>query len=279
MEEVRTPIRHVKKRNIKRDIVIILVILVVLAVVGFFWSSTPSFCGRCHELKPFYDTWKVSTHRNVSCIDCHSEPGFLNYLKHKLGSWSYIFAHITGQYPHPIKLKRDIPNESCERCHTRNRVVSPGGDLIIPHEHHLNQLKLKCFNCHSNLHVSISEAGLVTSPLAGAAFYHKLCWEKCHNGVYATNKCSSCHTKKALPVSHKQPDFLREHGRAYSKKEDCAKCHGYTPDFCRDCHTKKPSSHLAGNFKATHRYEIKNKGLSTCMACHAEDNICLRCHD
>ncbi len=266
------------KKSRKKQAIIVLAVILVLAVAGFVYSSNPSFCNLCHEIKPYYASWAKSAHQNVNCIVCHSEPGFLNFLKHKFGSWNYIFVHLL--FPDkPVKLKRPIPNESCEICHSANRVVSPGGDLVIPHQHHVEFLKLRCSDCHHNLHTTLEAGESEETTKVGAAYYHPVCWEKCHDGIRATNKCNACHTRKALPPSHRQADFSRLHGVTYPKKEDCAKCHGYTKDFCRDCHKKKPTSHLVGNYKATHRFDIAKKGLRTCQACHAEDNICLRCHD
>lgn len=271
-------VKERKKKSRRQIIIAVLVALTIVGVAGFFWSGTPSFCATCHEIRPHYEKWKVSSHRNVNCAQCHAEPGFFNYMMHKLGSWNYIFVHLLTPRAE-IKLKRPIPNSSCIRCHTANRVISPGGDLLVPHQQHVNYQKLNCYQCHKNLHTALTGEREEEEKTVAAAYWHPVCWTQCHDGVHATNKCNACHTRKALPPSHKESGFAREHGRTYAKKIDCAECHGYTRDFCRDCHKKKPKSHLVGNFKATHRFEIKKKGLSTCQACHAADNICLRCHD
>ncbi|MCK4777158.1 MAG: NapC/NirT family cytochrome c, partial [Actinomycetia bacterium] len=193
MEEVKTPEvegpeekpenKIEKKRNWKKILIIFGIIFVIVMTGGYIYSNNPAFCGSCHELQVAYDTWKSSTHRNVHCVDCHSEPGLFNKVKGKFERFYYGYAHLTDIYSKPIKIKVPISNEACETCHTRNRVVSPGGDLVVPHEHHIAEVGLRCSDCHSNLHISAEEAGKTTSSLTGPGFYHPLCWTECHNGI------------------------------------------------------------------------------------------------
>ena len=38
-------------------------------------SSTPQFCGTCHNMKPYYQSWKHSKHNKIACVECHISPG------------------------------------------------------------------------------------------------------------------------------------------------------------------------------------------------------------
>jgi nitrate/TMAO reductase-like tetraheme cytochrome c subunit len=38
-------------------------------------SSTPTFCGTCHLMKPYYKSWKASKHNQIACVECHISPG------------------------------------------------------------------------------------------------------------------------------------------------------------------------------------------------------------
>ena len=42
-----------------------------IALLGFVQlSSTPLFCGSvCHIMKPYYQSWKHSSHNRVACVD------------------------------------------------------------------------------------------------------------------------------------------------------------------------------------------------------------------
>lgn len=271
--------RGEKVKKVLRIFLIAVGVIVAVLLLALPVTSQPSFCGSCHEIKSAYDRWKASTHQRVKCVECHVRPGFVNYVKAKFEAAYYIYAHVTDIYPHPVVLKREIANEVCLRCHSANRVISAGGDLIVPHQHHVERLQIPCSRCHSNLHSAVVGSD-ESAEVKGVVFYHKLCWE-CHNGVQATNKCSACHTKKAVPKDHLAGDFGKTHGEL-SKTQDCAKCHGYTKDFCIDCHKKKPSSHTqAANWKSEHGAVAKER-LAGCMACHTpteDDSFCWRCHD
>ena len=57
-------------------------------------------------------------------------------------------------------------------------------------------------------------------------------------------------------------------------KINCVPCHAWTPNWCADCHSRRPRDHTAdwrkihGQAVAVHR---------NCEACHAAD-FCTRCH-
>ena len=63
-------------------------------------SETPFFCGMCHNMKVYVDSWKSSSHRQVDCIECHYKPGLANHLKGKWqdGQLSLVYF-VTGKSP------------------------------------------------------------------------------------------------------------------------------------------------------------------------------------
>src|SRR5690242_7727803 len=52
----------------------VLFFLVLVAMAGWY-TSRPKFCRSCHIMEPYYDSWAVSKHKDVSCIECHFAPG------------------------------------------------------------------------------------------------------------------------------------------------------------------------------------------------------------
>jgi trimethylamine-N-oxide reductase cytochrome c-type subunit TorC len=46
-------------------------------------SSRPQFCGSCHIMSPYYESWKQSKHKNVACVECHIAPGVTAEFKKK----------------------------------------------------------------------------------------------------------------------------------------------------------------------------------------------------
>ncbi|MHB1418219.1 MAG: cytochrome c3 family protein [Bacillota bacterium] len=135
----------------------ILLVVMAAGAATFAATSTPKFCSSCHEMKPEFSTWQASPHQSASCISCHVKPGLKNAVEHKLASVSQVYYHFTNGFEKPIKLKETISNETCISCHQPKDKV---GDIIIPHEKHLN-MGASCITCHSGVaHGNISRRGV-----------------------------------------------------------------------------------------------------------------------
>lgn len=247
--------------------------LIAIVAVGIFsyaaleFTSQPGFCYNCHEMHPAWNNWKNSVHAEVTCNSCHIKPGFVNLVLHKMSSYKEIIAHFTVQNkPNPPKIhasELEPENEACSQCHSMNRQFSFSGDLKVPHELHIKK-GLTCPTCHSRV-------------VHGDPDQRKPKMEvclTCHDGKKAPDKCGTCHTKKAVPETHKQANWFQVHGKM-SKVINCGKCHNWRPDWCMQCHKKKPQSHLT-MWRANHgaRAKADRKG---CNACHRPD-FCMRCH-
>ena len=69
-------------------------------------SGTPAFCGSCHVMDPYYESWKTSTHSGIACVDCHIPPGITAEIEKKwpgaAGPISKPVHHRNGLLgPHP----------------------------------------------------------------------------------------------------------------------------------------------------------------------------------
>lgn len=161
-------------------------------------SKKDGFCANCHEMKPNYYTWLVSSHNNFSCLRCHTD----------LKPTTFAYKHWRGAFANPI-VKRDIiPNEVCSSCHAmERRNVSAPGDIIFPHQLHVVK-QIDCVDCHSNVtHFNISDYQKTSQAVPAAAFdstkaeslikkgnqiLMPVCM-RCHNGDMATDSCQACH--------------------------------------------------------------------------------------
>ena len=66
-------------------IVITLAILgIVAAAVAIPVTNHPKFCTSCHIIKPSYDTWVASTHKEVTCVACHVRPTVEGFIEDKV---------------------------------------------------------------------------------------------------------------------------------------------------------------------------------------------------
>lgn len=134
----------------KTLLVIIAAILVIGLGGGFTLihvSKNPSFCGTCHIIKPYYESWSsgsllAAKHKTqgVECLDCHQK----SYLEKAKEGMNYI----TGNYSTPLK-QINFPAELCLKCHEQDfdKVkLATNFEQSNPHDSHLGQID--CTLCH-----------------------------------------------------------------------------------------------------------------------------------
>jgi nitrate/TMAO reductase-like tetraheme cytochrome c subunit len=161
----------------------IVVVVIAAFVAAHFTSGTP-FCNSCHEMNPYYASWQTSTHKTAQCRDCHIPPGFVSYVKTKLGSLREIYVHVSGNPEAPISVTRKIPNASCFRCHDNPPADPSLSNVIFAHKTHSG---IDCISCHVRLvHRSVTPPVYVDPATMPACLV-------CHNGSIAPSSCSTCH--------------------------------------------------------------------------------------
>jgi hypothetical protein len=107
---------------------------------GYHYMDSVEFCGQlCHEvMNPQYQTYRVSPHARVACVQCHIGPGASWFVKSKLSGVRQVFAVLGDTFPRPIPTP--VANlrparETCEQCHWPDKFV---GDRLVVREHFRN---------------------------------------------------------------------------------------------------------------------------------------------
>lgn len=141
-----------KRFNLKPKVVlIVLAVMVIAGIAGVMGmtqlSKNPAFCGTCHIIKPYYQSWKggnllAGKHaaKGVSCLDCHHK----SYIEKAEEGVRYI----TGTYSKPLK-EIAFTREQCLQCHGKDfdKVVSATNfEESNPHDSHLGEME--CTQCH-----------------------------------------------------------------------------------------------------------------------------------
>ncbi len=243
-----------------------LLVLLIVFGIPMYAARQSEYYRDFNGTKEYFATWKTSTHEKMSCIECHVEPGTKNRVVFVAKA---VAEHYIGRvFPNATNLFHEPSRKACRECHTTYRVVSASGDLLVPHRAHIEVLKMSCADCHNALVHTQNTKGVNTPSMEKCL--------KCHDGKEASAKCKSCHTEKSYPKNHRASNWLEVHSEK-EKEIDCAECHAWTPDFCKECHSKKPKSHKAGNWKKLHADPAKENSKQ-CMICHNKKK-CLECHD
>ncbi len=141
-ESKKGTLRH--KKGIVIFFAFVFLCVLPLSLTAFKLSETPAFCGVCHNMKVYVDSWKASTHRKVACIECHYKPGFSNHLKGKWKDGQLSLAYfITGKGP--TKPHAEIDDASCLQsgCHKRQDLKTPVvfKNVVFNHPQHIEQMR------------------------------------------------------------------------------------------------------------------------------------------
>ncbi|MCZ7583203.1 MAG: ammonia-forming cytochrome c nitrite reductase subunit c552 [Deltaproteobacteria bacterium] len=221
------------------------VVMLLLVVVMFEVTSSPEFCGSCHNMRPYIESWKASSHNEVNCATCHYEPGFMNYVKGKFtDGQAHLVIFITGK--NRGRYHAEISNASCLQCHDRESLNTPKEfkGVTFSHSNHLDNLrrnkKLRCVTCHGQLvqgeHLTVDERDCFIC--------HFKADEKAQRDPVLSN-CRTCHLEVPLEIQVDGHTF--HHGRYLEDGTDCTSCHvgivqgqgAVNFDRCVECHSEK----------------------------------------
>jgi len=90
------------------------------------WTETADFCGRCHTMGPELAAHAAGPHSEVSCGECHVEPGVSGWIKAKINGTRQLVEIVTGTFPEPIPPPEhdSLPDskDTCGRCHDVARI-------------------------------------------------------------------------------------------------------------------------------------------------------------
>lgn len=154
-----------------RVLTLIAAIVAVMAVGGTVaipLTNQPEFCATCHTLKPSYDSWRESSHRGVTCVNCHVRPGLRGFLEDKvLAGLEDVAITFFGTPTEPHNLESHVVSSVCIGCHRAVLRVSevsvrdlpkPVKDvgLIMSHRKHMKAFEKRnkgegCTTCHARV--------------------------------------------------------------------------------------------------------------------------------
>ncbi len=154
-----------------KPLTLIAVTILVLALGGAAaipLTNQPTFCASCHTIQPAYESWLTSSHKDVTCVDCHVRPGFSGFLEDKV--WAGIEdVAITffGTPTEPHNLESHVHSSVCLGCHRAVLRVSEVASrdlpppvkevgLMMDHRKHMDAFEKRgqgegCTTCHSRV--------------------------------------------------------------------------------------------------------------------------------
>ena len=94
--------------------------ILLLIPPAWEYSNSVQFCGTtCHTMPPQLQTYQVSPHARVLCVDCHiGRDLIIKQAYRKTGHMHLLWATVTNDFEYPIRVKTMRPaRETCELCH------------------------------------------------------------------------------------------------------------------------------------------------------------------
>jgi nitrate/TMAO reductase-like tetraheme cytochrome c subunit len=246
---------------------------VAAAFLAMQTSSQPAFCGTCHIMKPYYESWKTSTHNDVPCVECHIPPGITAELQKKYEALSMVVKYFTGTYG--TNPWAEISDEACLRpgCHEQRLLVGREvfKNVLFDHRPHLLEMrrekKLRCTSCHSQIvqgqHIAVTESTCF------------LCHFKDTKLNEGTARCTLCHEVPEKLITTAGLSF--DHADVKRLGMECTLCHnnvvkgdGDVPqERCYICHNDPARLARLGDVELLHRTHVTEHKVD-CLNCHLE---------
>lgn len=263
------------KKKKKKRIILFLIggFMIVLLIGTIEYTSKSHFCASCHYMKPFYESWKTSSHGHIECATCHYLPGTRSKIRAKIEGIMQLGRYWTKLY---LKSKpwAEIPDESClqEGCHEKRLLEGKVKykKVAFDHKIHFTDLKrgkrLRCTSCHSQIvqgeHITVTESTCFICHFKESEHYPRI------------SDCYHCHHEEDL-ISEKTSRF--NHSTVFDEGFECDKCHsntiigdGIVPrENCYKCHWKIDRLNKYDDTDLIHYEHIFSHKIE-CNQCHLE---------
>ncbi len=230
-------------------------------------TSRPSFCGSCHIMDSYHETWEKSEHaeEGVTCVDCHYPPGEQHTLKAKFKGLGQLFSYL-GTTATKVHKAAFVNDASCSAsgCHPTEPDSEAGAWLT-------NTLEFVTY-------------ARVDGTEATVSFVHEVHFAK-ENWMEGQEKhCSICHRHETsehhMEVSERTCNLCHFKNVALNEKQSkCSLCHVIPEKPFRDDASD-------GDELITHQI-LEERGVA-CAGCHLQhvrgtgvmrEQRCLECHE
>lgn len=116
-----------------------------------YLSNDSAACVNCHVMRPQFEGWLRSSHREVAgCNDCHTPDAFFDHWIVKAeNGWNHSYAFTTGDFHEPIRItarNHAVTEAACRRCH--GELVAQTDALARAHR---DDDAVSCTRCHRSV--------------------------------------------------------------------------------------------------------------------------------
>ncbi|MDQ1000826.1 nitrate/TMAO reductase-like tetraheme cytochrome c subunit [Neobacillus niacini] len=246
------------------------------------FTNSPTFCANCHEMAPEVSTFTASAHSEITCVQCHIKPGFMNMITHKVISLKEVYHHVMGIPEQIVQTEHEaVSDENCLQCHSKNRLVSASGDLIVNHKGHIEE-GVPCISCHAGVaHAKIAARGINTEEVRGH-WTKEVAQQMMEKKYLAPNMgtCIDCHDKvnngekpwkDVAYLVPPNPEHLKE--EATKEKSNAVIHEANTEEEAKEAAAQHDEKTQKIILEALGKQQKDVKISMACATCHEQVNI------
>jgi nitrate/TMAO reductase-like tetraheme cytochrome c subunit len=277
-------------RWLKRLVITAVLFIVLgtgLLMTAEHYTSEPQFCGSCHVMEPYYESWDKDIHGGklkVACVECHYAPGEQTTLKAKFRGLSQATSYFSGRYG-ASRPRAHVSNLSCltSKCHGdlrfMDKELSIGDSVKFVHAKHLGSHEQK----QEEVERGLKELTESLSKRIDKAHLEKLeeVARECIPLKERTERMAKLVKEAGANIDSMElvqfsESYHMDLRLAQLANLQCTNCHSYGgPDQARNLVS-------ARNPVPAHHFSVKT---TTCFTCHFTNEdfntgtgSCLKCH-
>ena len=262
------------KKFRKVSLLILVAALLLVILPGFYLSSTgtTNYCYRCHEIRPAYEQWAGSSHREIQCKECHGSSLTLDPSFHAKNLHELV-AHIRGEIPPKLVLKDfevDRAGASCARCHQNKQALwkASGHSMtyadvyLNPAENRKTLLNDDCMRCHGMFFEGRIEDIVAPIDTAGP-------WELVQPGLAERPAipCLACHRIHCEGKPGEKPDYAKPLEISYARQSGT---------FSLAFYDRREKEHFAS--AVLQLPAMTDQGRPVIMSPDKRQGLCYQCH-
>jgi cytochrome c nitrite reductase small subunit len=239
----------------------VVILSLIISVAIDIAAHVPRYCASCHQMKRAHQSWRSSTHDDVTCIRCHERPGLAGEAEVVVSQLGMVVSYaLDPKGPGPDSAT--VAEEGCRRCHRAIQTGVVGSRTRIPHK---QVAELLCATCHLR-------SGHTKGPQVAATAMNS-CTTTCHREGGQTTKCATCHPRGGFTLD--TSSGAAGYPKAAISIRECDGCHPIERcTACHGLHMPHPIDYNTGRRHARAGFTDKRLCFEQC---HTPAD-CLKCH-
>lgn len=270
-----------KRWSVRAGIGLVVMLLLGAALVGVAEHRTaqPDFCGSCHIMDAYYESWQADMHGSkldVACVECHYAPGERTTINAKLRGLSQVASYFSGRYG-ATRPRAHVSNDSCmtAKCHGDMQFMDKVIQIDSVRFTHASHLRIDT-QAQESVQKELAELGTTLRDAVGEERLQQLEAAANESGPHDARVDKLVRLAAGSPLSRAD---LEKYSQLHHRRIRVAQLADLQ---CTNCHSYGSEMNQVGDVAPTHHFSVNT---TSCYTCHFNNegfntgtNSCLMCH-